>query len=220
MDDIFTSIYNQQFSEAESMLNNQGNQIDSFYFDILSIDLYWWKQVCSQKKSDLQQFKVTLNRVGETQSTPEDNQIRQLVMFSYKLRYEFKRYNILGAIQLRSKIKKLLEEIDPEKLAYSKNRVRLFYLYNSLFDYFDNILNPLFLESKRITRNNALREIEMYTRENDLVVSTLANYFLGKIYFNIEKNPEKGRICFRELTARYPQNAIFAEFLENSQPDS
>ena len=51
------------------------------------------------------------------------------------------------------------------------------------FKYYDNILNPFFQESKRRARAEALNEIESLAIENSRVVSTLANYFLGKIYF-------------------------------------
>jgi hypothetical protein len=135
---------------------------------------------------------------------------------SYQLRFEFKRYNIIGAIRLRSEIKNLLEEIKVNELKYSNNRIKLYYLYNALFTYFDNILNPFFSEKIRNERENALRNIEKYTREDDLILSTLASYFLGKIYLNIEKEPEKGNLYFKTLTDRYPQNTVFQELFSES----
>jgi hypothetical protein len=67
---------------------------------------------------------------------------------------------------------------------------------------------------------SALMKIEEYTREDDLIISTLASYFLGKIYLNIEKEPEKGNQHFKTLTERYPQNTIFQELYSESAKKS
>lgn len=217
VNNIFNLIYNQQFGRADSVLQMQTDRIDSFYFNILNVDLHWWKHICSGTETDSRQFLTVLKSLENKQKDSPENKITQLVMLSYKMRFELKRYNIFGAVLLRSDIKKILTEVNPLELNYSNDHIKLFYLYQSLFDYFDNILNPLFRESKREIRSNALHRIEKYTNENDLIVSTLANYFLGKIYLNIEKNPQKGNFCFRELTERFPGNEIFSELLKDSE---
>lgn len=219
IDTVFIFIYNQQFSAADSILAEQNGQMESFYLDILNIELTWWKYIHSQSETDLQRFNNLLENLAEKSADPE-SKINQLIILSYKLRCEFMRYNIFGAIRLRSQIKQLLENIDPDGLNYTETRIKLFHLYSNLFDYFDNIMNPLLLESKRIAREKALLTIETYAGENDVIISTLAGYFLGKIYLNIERDSQKGKNCFRELTERYPRNVIFSDLLNNSEKKS
>jgi hypothetical protein len=216
IDDVFRLIYNQQFSEADSLLEANSNLIESFYADILTIDLNWWRHVLYPSELNAQQFNSLLKSMEQEKTNTPEKKIKHLVWLSYQLRFEFKRYNIIGAIRLRSEIKKLLEEIKVNELNYSNNRIKLYYLYNALFTYFDNILNPFFSEKVRNERENALRNIEKYTREDDLILSTLASYFLGKIYLNIEKEPEKGIQQFKILTDRYPQNTVFQELFSES----
>lgn len=220
IDDVFKYIYNQQFPQADSLLVLQSDKIEPFYFDILTIDLNWWRHVFYPSELNSKQFNSLLKSMEQENTDTPDKKIKHLVWLSYQLRFEFKRYNIIGAIRLRSEIKNLLEEIKISELNYSKKRIKLFHLYNSLFRYFDNILNPFFSENIRSERQSALLEIESYTREDDLIISTLASYFLGKIYLNIEKEPAKGNQHFKKLTGRYPQNTIFQELLSESAKKS
>jgi hypothetical protein len=216
IDDVFRLIYNQQFSEADSLLESKRDKIEPFYADILTIDLNWRRHVLYPSELNAQQFNSLLKSMEQEKTNTPEKKIKHLVWLSYQLRFEFKRYNIIGAIRLRSEIKNLLEEIKVNELNYSNNRIKLYYLYNALFTYFDNILNPFFSEKIRNERENALRNIEKYTREDDLILSTLGSYFLGKIYLNIEKEPEKGNLYFKTLTDRYPQNTVFQELFSES----
>jgi hypothetical protein len=146
IDDVFKYFYNQQFTEADSLLKLHNEEIEPFYFDILTIDLNWWRHVFYPSELNSQQFNSLLKSMKQENTNTPEKKIKHLVWLSYQLRFEFKRYNIIGAIRLRSEIKKLLEEIKINELNYSNNRIKLFYLYNALFTYFDNILNPFFSE--------------------------------------------------------------------------
>jgi hypothetical protein len=214
IDDIFHLIYNQQFLKADSMLQATNGQIDNFYYDILFIDLNWWKHIVSPAEMNSHQFGSLLKNLEERDPETPGGKIRRLIVLSYKLRLEFKRYNLIRVMLIHSEIKQLLTEIDPGELDLSENRVKLFRLYSYLFQYFNNMLNPFLLESKRITRNNSFSAIEHFTQEDDLIVSTLATYFLGKIYLDIEKDPQKGNICFRYLSDRFPENLFFHELIQ------
>lgn len=143
-----------------------------------------------------------------------------MIFLSYSARYELKRYNIPGALILRSKIKTLLAEINRHVLEFPENRLKLFDLYKLLFQYFDNVFNPLFLENKRIERENALEKLETYTTDDDIVVNTLSNYFLGKIYLNIEKEPLKSKAYFEVLRNKYPDNRTLVELLKECEKKS
>jgi hypothetical protein len=130
------------------------------------------------------------------------------------VRYELKRFNIPGVLILRLKIKTLLAEINQQELDFPENRMKLFDLFNHLFQYFDNVFNPFFLESKHNIKENALLKIQGFTTDNDLIVNTLANYFLGIIYLNFEKEPLKSIVHFKILLSKYPENLTFAELLD------
>lgn len=214
IDSVFMLIYNQQYQDANSLLETSQNNFDSFYTDILKLDLYWWKHVTTRSREDSRHLNQLLKKFSTSDNNNLDYRLKELITLSYRVRFEFKRFNIPGAIILRSKIKQLLAELNQEKLPFSENRLKLFDLYNELFAYFDNVINPFFIESKRFEREDALVKIERFTHDEDLIVATLARYFLGRIYMSIENNPEAARKYFHLLTSQYPENIHFAEFFE------
>ncbi len=217
---IFKMIYNEQYSQAEIALAKPELQIDSFYADILKIDLYWWEFVKSREKEKSRKLHSIIDKFNSAETNSADGKIRLLIAKSYQIRYELKRYNVIGASLIRSDIKNLLDEIKKEKLYYAENRLELLDLYSSLFGYFDNLINPLFSQSKRNSRTNALASLEKYTADDDLVVQTLACYFLGKIYLNIENEPQKGTDCFTLLSNNFPKNDYFIELLTDCKSKS
>lgn len=212
---IFLLIYNQQFSEADSILNSTHHDFDNFYYDILKLDLFYWQYSVESSGEKSEQLKRFLGDFKSGNNIKIDDSLKELIFLSYSARFELKRFNIPGALILRTKIKNLLSEINQQSLHYPANRLKLFELYKALFHYFDNVFNPFFRESKRTEREKALKKIETYSSDDDLIVETLANYFLGKIYLNIEKEPEKSKIHFEFLINKYPNNLTILELLEH-----
>jgi hypothetical protein len=184
VDTVFFFIYNQQFTKADSVLLEDNGRMSPLYFDILNIDLHWWKYIQSRSDSDLQQLISLMDKLDEKNPDTMDKKVKQLIVLSYKLRYEFMRYNLFGAIRFRSQIKHLLEKIDTGRLNYTESQIKLFYLYSSLFDYFDNIFNPLFLERKNIIRNNSLIAIETYIHEKSSILQDINNEYESFPYFS------------------------------------
>lgn len=210
---VFRLIYNQQFSKADSILDAPANNYDIFYHDILKLDLYYWEYSVENSSEKSRQLKTFLSEFQSEKNNQLDSGLKELIFLSYSVRYELKRFNIPAAVILRSKIKNLLSEINEDKFYYPINHLKLFDLYKELFAYFDNIFNPLFRENKRLERENALKKIEQFSNDEDLIVNTLANYFLGKIYLNIENNPPKSKIHLKILAEKYPENKTISELI-------
>ena len=212
---IFKLIYNEQFEQAEQALSKSNNFNNSFYADVLEIDLYWWKYIYEPKKENSRRLKAIIDSFSDFSNSSSEGKIKQLIGKSYEIRFEFARYNLPGAVAARSEIKQLISEIKQNNSQYSKERAKLLELYTLLFQYFDNLINPLFSESKRIKRASALVLLDDFTGDKDLIVRTLACYFVGKIYLNMEKNPQKGIACFDFLVKQFPNNSIFNELLSD-----
>ncbi len=208
---VFTLIYNQNFDEAENALQKNQEEIDVFYYNMLNLDLFWWKYSMSRTKNDAGKLKQVLEDIYESDKNSSENKINHLVQSSYRFRYELKRFNIVGAMVLRSDIHKQIEEIGNPEFPLSDNKFKLYELYIALFEYSDNSINPFVINSKSEACKKSLSIIENYTHDNDLVVQTLAHYFLGRIYMKVQKEPEKAKIHFRYLSDKFPENTFFAK---------
>src|SRR5690606_33565975 len=130
-----------------------------------------------------------------------------------------KRYNFVGAILIRSDVRKQLAILKNENLAFLGERRKLFDFYLTLFDYFDESLNPFSFGSKSEKYLKSLSTLEKFSINKDLILSTMAHYFLGRIYTKVEKQPGKGQEHFKILSRRFPENSLFKELANGLNTD-
>ena len=213
----FTSIYNENYAEAHREISVNKIVLGSFYSDVLTIDLLWWELVKSKQNNDKQKdFTSFLKNFDNNYKDNSELKLRQLIKNSYQIRYDFMRFNVVGAIGARNTLNNLLKQISEEKLTFPENHLKLLTLYTALFQYFDNLVNPLLSKAKREKRADALTQVEFFTHSDDIILRTLSLYFLGRIYLNIENDDSKGIHCFAELSVYYPHNSFFKEVLEKN----
>ncbi|NQU51978.1 MAG: hypothetical protein HQ522_05520 [Bacteroidetes bacterium] len=213
---IYTLIYNQQFNQAEELLTKNNELLDPFYLEILNIDLHWWKYSTTRLKTDARNLTGLLKDFNETEQSSQRVKINQLIRKSYQLRYERKRYKLIQVLFLRSEINQLLSMIIRDELPISGEQLKLFDLYISMFRYFENV-NPFSLQNKSVEREKELQKMENFARSENLITSTMAHYFLGRIYQKIEREPKKGKTHFEILTQKFPENNLFIEHLADCQ---
>lgn len=209
---IFKNIYNQEFNKAKILLDKEGANLNDFYSTVLNIDLLWWKYSATRSKSDAGNLNDYLNRIEPKESFNSKDKIKLLICKSYQLRYARKRYNLFAIFGIRSEIKDLLSELDRNKLPISGDQLKLFDFYVVMFQYFDKV-NPLSIQNTSAKRENELLMLRKFSKEDDLIVSTMANYFLGRIYQKVENEPELGKSHFEVLSRQFPNNTLFKEYL-------
>jgi len=206
---IFNLIYNQQFTEAKKALEQNNAQVEPFYFNILQLDLFWWKYSLSRSKDDAKKLNEVLENFPNSSANTREEKIDNLIRTSYQMRYEMKRYNIIGALIIRSDVRKQIEEVKKEDLSFLGERQKLFDFYLALFDYFDESINPFSFGRKSDKYSKSILSLEKFSQDYDLILSTMAHYFLGRIYTKVEKQSEKGEAHFKILAQRFPKNSLF-----------
>ncbi len=212
---IFTLIYSQKFDEAEKKLVECRESMDTFYYNILNLDLYWWRYSMSRSRKDAVNLKNALMDLESKETNSAEANIYRLIQLSYRFRYEVKRYNVIGAILLRSDIREQINKVETEGIPFSDYRVKLFELYLALFEFTDNTLNPFMINSKAEACKKSISVITRYTIDDDFMVQTLAHYFLGRIYMKVEKDKLKAKEQFLFLSRQFPENQYFKELSDN-----
>lgn len=212
---IFILIYNAQYDDAENVLLAQKTEMSTFYYQVLNLDLYWWKYIMSRSKEDADNLKLALETLNLKNFDATEQKMIHLIKTSYRFRYEVKRYNFIEAIFLRSDITEQIKEIKREGLPIKGEQLKLFDLYLALLEYSNNSINPFFSKTKSETCKLSLSKIQKYTGDEDLIVQTLAHYFLGRIYMKVENEPEKAKAQFKILSEQYPLNPYFADLAVN-----
>jgi len=215
---IFTLIYNQQFTEAEKSLEEEKMQIEPFYYNILKLDQFWWKYSLTRSKEDAKALNEVLEQFENTSQNTSKDKVNELIRSSYQMRYEVKRYNLIGAFIMRSDVRNQIEVLKSEDLSFLGERQKLFDFYLVLIDYFDESINPFSFNRKSDEYSKSILALENYSCDNDLVLSTMAHYFLGRIYTKVEKQPEKGQAHFKVLADRFPKNSLFDQLCKGLNP--
>jgi hypothetical protein len=213
---IFTLIYEQNLSAAEKTLNAEKTQLNDFYFTFLNLDLHWWKYRTTYSKEN----SYKLDELIESYILPEtktmDEKMRQLIVKSYQMRYAKKKFNIFEMLSARSDMKDLIEEIENENHVISGDEQKLFESYLIMFQYIENI-NFFANQKKSDERVKKLKRMEKFANEENVMLNTIAHFFLARMYQKVEREPEKGLEHFKILTTKFPTNTTFAEYQQECQ---
>jgi len=80
------------------------------------------------------------------------------------------------------------------------------------------MVNPFSSGSKSEKYSKSIEALEKYSLSGDLIISTMAHYFLGRIYMKVEKKPQNGQEHFKILAQRFPENPLFYELANGINP--
>lgn len=213
---IFTLIYNARFDEAEKLLENSGFQAESFYFQVLKLDLFWWKYSISKSETDEEKLNNTLKWFSEQNKNSAFSEINRLIWVAYKMRFEVKRKNYVKAFLLKSEVADQLEVVQKNPVTLPANQQKLLTVFMLLLQYSNEAGSVFSNNSKKLACLNGLQKL---AADSDWVVSSEAHYFLGRIFTKMEKEPQKGKIHFQTLSQRFPQNTLFANLAAGKATD-
>jgi len=85
-----------------------------------------------------------------------------------------------------------------------------------MFMYFKHV-NPFTLITGSSQQKNYLNQMGYYTMDDDLILNTMAHYFLGRIYQKVKKDASKGKMHFEVLTSKFPDNKLFVKYLKDCE---
>lgn len=208
---VFTLIYDQNLNEAEAIYKAEKHQMNTFYQTFLNLDLHWWKYRTTYSKENSRRLDELIENSILPETGTYEKKMRQIIVKSYQLRYEKKRFNIFGMLSARSDIKDLISEIERENPPFSGDEQKLFESYVIMYQYIENI-NFFGNEKKSAEREKKLNRMEKFALEDNVMLNTVAHFFLARMYQKIERDPQTGLNHFRILTSKFPTNKTFAEY--------
>ena len=211
---VFNLIYNQQFDKADSLIKVQKGESNQFYLNILNLDLYWWRYSISRTRTNARNLVGVMDNFNHEPAGTTEYKIKHLIKSSYRLRYDMKRYNLIGAIILRNKVTAEIRDLENEEISLTGTGLKVYQLYLTLFQYFDLISNPFFIDRNSQSHLHILTVLEQFSKDKNVIISTMSHYFLGRIYMTLEDDQAKGKEHFSYLADKYPQNCFFAEQAE------
>jgi len=211
----FRHLYHFEFNACKDIANQlKGKYPASPWGHVLQAEYYWWMKISGDPQAEngpqlLQELEIAMLKA---EALPEKEALFcKIISYSLKSRYALYNGQYFKAIELLNKSSDLIKTSKSEVGNYEP-----FMLTQGLFDYFMaaagdkfGIFNPLSLFGIDADAARGLSMLESLTKSKDEILRTEAEYFLMKIYSELEKEPAKAAIYGRRLVLAYPQNLIF-----------
>ena len=208
---IFTLIYDQNLTEAEVTYKANTHQLNEFYTLFLNLDLHWWKYRTTYSKENSKALDNLIYASVLPETGTYEQKMRQIIVKSYQLRYEKKKFNLFAMLSARSAIRDLIRDIENEKPPLSGDEQKLFESYVIMYQYIENI-NFFANAKKSAERVKKLNRMKKLAAEDSIILQTISNFFLARMNQKIEDEPRVALGYFKILTAQYPTNQTFAEY--------
>ncbi len=208
---IFTLIYQHDLQSAEKLLAAEKPELDEFYYLLLNLDLHWWKYRIIDTKKDAQAIDALIESLDSDKTQNNWQKIQQLLVKSYKLRYDKTRLSFISMLSTRSDMKELIDEIKLNELPLKGEELKLFEAYVIMFKYIEDI-NFIGKQDNSEERTKLLNRMEEFAAEDNIMLSTVSRFFLARMYQKVEKKPETGLNHYKILTKEFPTNKTFATY--------
>ena len=216
IDVIIKKTYNQDFAEIPGLIENLKRTSDKVS-EYLEIDYLWWRMISDFSQSTEKLFQIALDKIRNETNDEGDN-YSKLFYFIYQIRYEHLKQHEFSKYISVLKLHFYLERIKAEDIKYSNALVRsllelieqsgIIMKYSLLLD---AGINSAYNKSKL---QSSLTRIENMKNSEYLSFDIIKLYYLGKLYFNIDKNYTKAKEKFIELSIICPDNKIFRDLIE------
>ncbi len=179
---------------------------------ILRASISWWKLITGENNvAERKQFHQALQQAGDRvgMAATDENLYCRIVIHSLQARYELLQKNYPAALAILKRSEEFIRMADGKQLEYEP-----FLLTQGLFQYFlaaakEKFGLLAFLIRQDAEKDRGLDCLLQLTRSDDLVLRTEGNYFLMKIFLEMEDNPRKAQAFSRYLVSQHPHNLIF-----------
>lgn len=211
-DSIFFHIYNQQFDQAENELIHSKQTLKPLTYNLLTTDLTWWKAISLNNKVDFDILENNLTeKLSKVEKLSSQNNLEELLYLNYLLRLTAINNQPFKMLNYFIRINKFIESFDNSSLPVEEQNI--FDIFKAVF----NISKTKVLVFNTGFKNENIKILKGFQESSSLVNKTTACYFLGKIYFEIEKSPEQAIEYYSKLCKLYPNNMIFKNELLSLQ---
>ncbi|MCF8331074.1 MAG: hypothetical protein K9H84_01335 [Bacteroidales bacterium] len=211
----FSAMYNFQFKKANrlvrSSIENDTNNA-WYYFTVSNIQL--WEIFAGSTDDEFRNdYRENLNQhLHYCDNLLDEKEARflRIMHYAYMTRLTMDEEEYFAAFKAIRNYYHLLEPTfnDTTYAPYLLIDGLYFYLFGYAYDEYI-LLRPFLKFYKKGNSKAGLRYLDKAANSPDKIIRTEASYFLMKIWFELEKNPQKAFLYAQLLYHSYPGNFIF-----------
>ncbi|MHC1706268.1 MAG: hypothetical protein AB9842_01970 [Bacteroidales bacterium] len=185
---------------------------DSPWGFVLESNYCWWKIISGENNPEVRKlFFDALNQseIRTSKKNIDESLYCRIIINSLRSRFELLNKNYLKTLLILNKSKRLVQQMDGKENEYEP-----FFLTQGLFQYFIAIAKEKtgfisYLLHYKADKEKGLAFLNALTHTENRILRTESNYFLMKIFLEIEHDPVKAKPHADYLLTWYPENSIF-----------
>ncbi len=212
-EECFQKLYNFSFFDFDSCLNQQKNLPES-YIEFLKLNKNWWLLITSDESKYITDGFVNiingLELLEKSSLSADDKTFLKICFESFRLRLYLYNKQYWRAFSQTKILKELIEPTLGREEQYFP-----YYFTSGLFNYFAFAARkkyPLIFNDstyKKASREKGLYFLEKCSISENCMLKTESNYFLLKIFLEVEENHDKAEKYAKCLIQLHKTNAIF-----------
>jgi tetratricopeptide (TPR) repeat protein len=225
----FEKIYNYQFQSVDSTINIElKKNVEFSEWSLLKVNVVWWQIISGYhtnkywNKLFISQIENTLNSIGKSNLEIDKNRYYFIILYAFRTRYDVFNDKYFSAItHLNScinHIKKTFDKEDQYEPYYLTSGLYYYFMEKSWEDY--PLLRPYLKIYPKGNKIKGLSFLFKIANSKDVFLKSEANYFLMRIFYDVEKQYDKAEFHAEYLLKLYPENIIYRYYLINILEDS
>ncbi|MCX6272260.1 MAG: hypothetical protein NTU44_13800 [Bacteroidetes bacterium] len=209
-------LYQFEFSDAQQDADYlKTRHSASPWGHVLQANIHWWKIITGENEGAAKtgfRKELDLAEKKTTDKSSVEGLYCLIIVNSLRSRYELLNKNYLSTFVLLNRSKDLIRRANGKEEEYEP-----YYLTQGLFQYFmaaarDKMGLVASLFSFHADRKKGLEYLERLTHSGNRVLKTEGNYFLMKIYLEMENDPAHAKTYADYLTTFFPGNLVFCYY--------
>jgi len=217
---FYQSLYNYRFQSADSILRNMHSiGVNKDIIDLSNISYSWWRIISGENSNnDIKKlFKDIESSIKYTSgnmkpgSASQEQILRLIMLYSYKSRLCNVNNSKLAGFSAFRQSFEYFELLKP----CIHNHCDLYNfvsgLYYALGGHIADEFPPslLGINKNYADKNKGYKLLELSTSSDIRLIKTESNYFLSKLYLELQENPEKASRYTQFLINQFPDNLVF-----------
>ena len=219
---VFNSLYGFNLSQSDSIVRaNRASMQDTAVWNLLSANVSWMEILAGNMESPVwnaqfeKNIKASKRNLKENGIDEDDRLFYYIIVHAFKTRHELLNDNYINAANdLNTCVDQISESFGRE------DEYEPFYLTSGLYYYFmakahqDYLLmRPYLMFYPDGDMKKGLDYLGRLTTSSDIFLRNESNYFLMRIYYDLEKDFERALRYANNLVVKNPQNLIYRLYL-------
>lgn len=224
----FEKIYNYQLISADSIVSKELSKTNTSEWQLLKVNVAWWQIVSGYNedkywnKTFLNQIDQTIKQIGKSNLEIDKNRYYFIILYAFRTRYDVFNDKYFSAVNhLNSCINQIKKSFEKEE------EFEPFYLTSGLYYYFmakawENypLMRPYLKIYPKGDKVKGLSYLYKIAKSPDIFLKSEANYFLMRIFYDMEKQYDKAAFHAEYLLKLYPENVMYRYYLIKILEDS